>query len=319
MNNFIKITFRNLTTKPVYSLITFTGFTLGIAASLLIYLWVFNELSYEKFHPDYKRIYRVLILSKQGDEVVKSPSCYRPIPKTMKMDYPQIEYATYISYDSEDSPLHTETGGEKIEALGCWADEDFFKIFAGFKFIEGSTETAFAKPNNIVLSEKTAKKIFGEKPALGQILISDKYSKEVYTVSGVVRIPELSHIDFGFMLSDMNSRFSAYTNNWGDRYWVRVYIKLRKDAQTDDNFKTALSNHIGRYSKITDKLVFQPLADIHLYSDYANDTFTRNPGSYKYVWIFSGLALLIILMASLNFSVLSVARASERSVEIGIR
>jgi putative ABC transport system permease protein len=319
MNNFIKITFRNLTAKPVYSLITFTGFTLGIAASLLIYLWVFNELSYEKFHPDYKRIYRVLTLSKQGDEIVKSPSCYRPVPKTMKMDYPQIEYATYISYDSEDSPLHTEKGGEKIESLGCWTDEDFFKIFAGFKFIEGSAETAFAKPNNIVLSEKTAKKIFGEKPALGQILISDKYSKEVYTVGGVVRISELSHIDFGYMLSDMNSRFSVYNNNWGDRYWVRVYIKLKKDAQIDDAFKSALSNHIGRYSKITDKLVFQPLADIHLYSDYANDSFTKNPGSYRYVWIFSGLALLIILMASLNFSVLSVARASERSVEIGIR
>ena len=319
MNNFIKITFRNLTAKPVYSLITFTGFTLGIAASLLIYLWVFNELSYEKFHPDYKRIYRVLTLSKQGDEVVKSPSCYRPVPKTMKMDYPQIEYATYISYDSEDSPLHTETGGEKIEARGCWTDDDFFKIFTGFKFIEGSPETAFAKPNNLVLSEKTAKKIFGEKPALGQILISDKYSKEVYTVSGVVRIPELSHIDFGYMLSDLNSRNSVYANNWGDRYWIRVYIKLKKDAQIDDTFKSAISNHIGRYSKITDKLVFQPLADIHLYSDYANDSFTRNPGSYRYVWIFSGLALLIILMASLNFSVLSVARASERSVEIGIR
>jgi putative ABC transport system permease protein len=237
----------------------------------------------------------------------------------MKMDYPQIEYATYISYDSEDSPLYTETGGEKIEARGCWTDEDFFKIFEGFKFIEGSPEAAFSKPNFIVLSEKTSKKIFGEKPALGQILISDKFNKEVYTVSGVVRIPELSHIDFGYMLSDLNSRNSAYSNNWRASYWVRVYIKLKKDAQIDDEFKSALSNHIERYSRITDKLVFQPLADIHLYSDYAGDSITRNPGSYRYVWIFSGLALLIILMASLNFSVLSVARASERSVEIGIR
>jgi putative ABC transport system permease protein len=319
MNNFIKIILRNLRRKPIYSIITFTGFTTGIAASLLIYLWVFNELSYEKFHPDYKNIYRVLTLSKQGDEIVKSPYCYRPVPKTMKMDYPQIEYATYISYSSEDSPLKQESGDTKIEARMCWTTEDFFKIFGGFKFIEGSSETAFTKPDNIVLSEKTARKIFGNQPALGKVLISDKYSKEVYTVGGVVYIPEQSHIDFGFMLTENNSRYSSFSNNWGDKGFTRVYIKLRKDAIIDSQFITAISDHIGRYSKITDKLVFQPLADIHLHSDYPNDYYTKNPGSYKYVWIFSGLALIIILMASLNFSALSVARASERSIEIGIR
>ncbi len=138
-------------------------------------------------------------------------------------------------------------------------------------------------------------------------------------MGGVVNIPEQSHIDFGFMLTENNSRYSSYSNNWGDKGFTRVYIKLRKDAIIDNQFITAISDHIGRYSKITDKLVFQPLADIHLYSDYPNDYYTKNPGSYKYVWIFSGLALIIILMASLNFSALSVARASERSIEIGIR
>jgi putative ABC transport system permease protein len=319
MTHFIKIILRNFTRKPVYSLITFTGFTFGIAASLLIYLWIYNELSYEKFHPDYQRIYRVLTISKQGDEIVKSPNCYRPVPGTMKMDYEQIEYATYISYNSEDSPLKQESGDTKIEARMCWTDEDFFKIFGGFKFIEGSPETAFAKPDNIVLSEKTAKKIFGEQPALGKVLISDKYSKEVYTVGGVVRIPDQSHIDFGYMLTENNSRYSAYSNNWGDKGFTRVYIKLRKDAKIDEQFLAAITNHISRYNKITDRLMFQPLADIHLHSDYPDDYYSKNPGSYKYVWIFSGLALLIILMASLNFSALAVARASERSVEIGIR
>ena len=319
MNNFIKIALRNLTRKPIYSIITFTGFTFSIAASLLIYLWVYNELSYEKFHPDWKRIYRVLTLSKEGDKILKSPMCYRPVPKTMKMDYPQIEYATYISYDSEDSPLHLETGGEKFEARRCWTNNDFFKIFGGFRFIEGSAKSAFDKPDNIILSERTAKKIFGNKPALGKVLISDKYSKEVYTVGGVIHIPEQSHIDFGYMLSETNSQLLDYSNNWGDKGFVRVYIKLGKEAQINDQFLSAISNHLSRYTKISDKLMFQPLADIHLYSDYQNDFYDKHPGSYKYVWIFSGLALLIVLMASVNFSALSVARASERSVEIGIR
>ena len=196
MNNLVKITLRNLSRKPVYSVITFTGFILAIASSLLIYLWVFNETKFDKFHPDYQRIYRVLTLSKQGDEIVKSAMCSDQVPKTMKMDYPQIEFATYINYDSEDSPLHLESKNEKVEARRCWTNEDFFKIFAGFRFIEGSARSAFEKPDNIVLSEKTAKKLYGNQSAFGKTLISDKYSKEVYTVGGVIRIPEQSHIDF---------------------------------------------------------------------------------------------------------------------------
>ena len=87
MNQQIRIILRNLTRKPVYSTITFIGFTFAIAASLLIYLWVFNEINFDKFHPDYPRIYRVLTLSKQGDKIVKSPMCSVQVPKTMKMDY----------------------------------------------------------------------------------------------------------------------------------------------------------------------------------------------------------------------------------------
>lgn len=318
MNNFFKIAGRNLTRKPVYSIITFTGFTIGIAASLLIYLWVYNELSFEKFHPGYERIYRVLTLSKQGNDIVKSAMCYRPVPKTMKTDYPQIEYATCISYSSEDSPLQTESGNKKIEARMCRADDDFFKVFEGFKFIEGTPEHALEKPDNVILTEKTAHKIFGNEPALGRILISDKYSKEVFTVGGVIRIPEQSHIDFGYMLSDKNSMNSMYSDNWGDKGWIRVYIKLRKEAVIDEQFLSAITNHIGRYSKISDKLMFQPLTDIHLNSDY-EDFLDKNVGSARYVWIFTGLALLIVLMAAVNYATLSVARASERSVEIGIR
>jgi putative ABC transport system permease protein len=318
MNHSLKIALRNLIRKPIYSTITFTGFVFSITAGLLIYLWVYNELSYEKFHPDYQRIYRVLTLSKQGDKIVKSPNCYRPVPKTMKMDYPQVEYATYLSYESEDSPLQIESVGEKIEARMCFTNEDFFKIFKGFKFIEGSPENALEKPENIVLSEKTAKKIFGKQPALGKVLISDKYSKDVYTVGGVIRIPEQSHIDFGFILSEKNSRNSAYSESWSDNNWVRVYIKLRKDAAIDNQFLSSITNHISKYSKHTDKLMFQPLADIHLHTDYET-YYDKNISSFKYIWIFSGLAFLILIMASINFTALSIARASERSIEIGMR
>ncbi len=317
MTNNIKIILRNHIKKPIYSIITFVGFTLSIAAGLLIYLWVFNELSYEKFHPDYPRIYRVLTLSKQGDKVVKSALCYTPVAETMKMDYSQIENAAYIGHNSEDSPLHLESGGDKIEARMSWTNDDFFQIFSGFRFIEGSPETAFDKPENIVISEKVAKKIFGQNQALGKKLISTKYSNEVYTVSGVIKIPVQSHLDLGFIVSSNNSRYSSFLNQWYSK--TNIYIKLRKDAKIDEQFLNSISNHLSRYTKYTDKLMFQPLADIHLYTDYETYNQDRDISNYKYVWIFSILAIFVILMASLNFSILSVARASERAVEIGIR
>ncbi len=319
MNHQLKIATRNFFKKPVYSLITFFGFTIGISACLLIYLWVYKELSYDKFHLDDSRIYRVLTLSKQGNEIVKSAGCYAPVAATLKKDFPQIECAAFLYFSSESSPLQREEGGEKVEAESVWVNNDFFSIFNGFPFIEGNAFDAIQDPNGIILSERTARKLFGNKSALGKTLISDKYFKSIYTVRGVIRIPKNSHIDFGYMLTEANSTVKQYMNYWGDKPFVHVYIKLQKNAQIDPSFLQLASNQITKYSSRTDKLLFQPLADIHLYSDYTTSRFDQHISSYKYVWIFSGLAILIILMASFNFSVLSVARASERSVEIGVK
>ena len=315
----LKVLTRNFINKPVYSFITFMGFTIGVMASLLIYLWVYSELSYEKFHPHYDRIYRVLTLVKEGDEIVKSAGCFRPLAKTLKASFPQIENATYLSFDSEDSPLSTEQGGDKIEARGMSTNDDFFAVFGGFSFIEGTPEKAFLNPSNIVLSEDVAKKLFGNKPALGKTVISDKYDKEVYTVSGVVRIPRQSHIAFGFILPERSRHYARFANDWSDKAHVRVYIKLTENAVIDEKFLGEITNHLSRVSRFPDKLLFQPLTDIHLHTDYPTYFYDKNISSYKYIVIFSSLAFLIILMAALNFSILSAARSSERSTEIGLK
>jgi len=248
MNNIINQFIRSFLRKPVYSIITFTGFSIGILAGILIYLWIFNELSYEKLHPNYDRIYRVLSLSKVGGNFVKSAGSYRPLAKTMKNDYPQIEFATYLSYRSESTPLKTESGGEKIEAQCFWTNDDFFQVFRGFTFIEGTVESAFSDPSNIILSEDVAQKLFGDDQAFGKTLISDEYSPIVYKVSGVVKIPKLSHINFGFILSERNSQVSYLSDNWGDRFHVHTYIKIRENAQVDGNFIQNITNHVGRYT-----------------------------------------------------------------------
>jgi putative ABC transport system permease protein len=319
MPNLLKYALRNLAQKPVYSSITFTGFTIGIVSSLLIYLWISNELSYEKYFEGYNRIYRVLTLSYEGGKIEKSASSYRPLASSLKKDFPQIEYATFLSFNSETSPLQKELGGAKIEAMPCRTNSDFFNVFQGFQFIEGNPETAFSSPSGIVLNETLAHKLFGNAPALGKNVICDKYGKETYTVSAVIRIPTQTHLDFGYLVSDKNNKVKMFSNEWGDSYFVHVYIKLGKKAMIDDELINSLSNHLSRYRSINAKLMFQPITSIHLHSDYHWNKFDKNEGNNWYIIIFSALALLIIFMASLNFSFLSIARASERSTEIGIK
>ena len=317
MNYTFKLLIRNFVKRPILTLITFFGFTIGILASLLIYLWVFNELNHDKFHPEYDKIYRVLTLAKQGNEIVKSTSSYQAIAKTLKADYPQIESATYLSFSSEDSPLFVNGRDDKIEARKCFVNDDFFDVFKGFRFIEGHSKLVFSDPESIVLSEKIAHKLFGKESALGKKVISDKYDKKIYTVAGVVKIPLQSHIEFGYLVSERYSKHNLHT--WNRSYWVHTYIKLAEKAQIDDHFLARVSNHLSRYTNKTDKLVFQPIDEIHLHSDYQSNSIDRNRTQYKYIWIFSGLALLILLMAMFNFSVLSIARSTEQAVDIGIQ
>ena len=318
MKSLLKILFRKLKAKPIFSFVTIFGFTVGIASSLLIYLWVFNELSYEKFHPDYQRIYRVLTLAKQGNEVVKSASAYYPLASTLENDYPQIENATYISFNSEDSPLQISDDSEKMDGRGCWLNNHFFNVFEGFAFKEGTPETALSNPSGIILNAEFAHKLFGEKPALGKSIIINKYFKEEFVVSAVIEFPSQSHISFDYAISEKNIQVATFRKSWSKSSYVHVYFKLKKGVETDGEFLTRITDQISRYTSFTDKLMFQPIADIHLYCDY-DTSLDKNIGSYIYVWIFSGLALLIVLMASLNFSVLSVARASERLTEIGVK
>ena len=317
MNYTLKLLIRSLVKRPILSLITFVGFTVGILASLLIYLWVFNELNHDQFHPEYDKIYRVLTLSKQGSEIVKSANSCQAIAQTLKSDYPQIEAATYLSFSSEDSPLYVQDTDVKIEARKCFVNDDFFDVFQGFEFLEGSSKSVFSDPDNIVLSGRIARKLFGRESAIGKKVISDKYDKEIYTVVGVVRIPPESHIDFGYLISERKNRYNLH--QWNRSYWVHTYIKLSENAQIDDHFLARVSNHVSRYTNRTDKLLFQPIADIHLHSDYQSNSIDKQRTQYKYVWIFSGLALLILLMAMFNFSVLSIARSSEQAIEIGIQ
>ncbi|PID94832.1 MAG: hypothetical protein CSA94_02180, partial [Bacteroidetes bacterium] len=268
MNNYIlnllQIPYRNIRKNPVYSFISIFGFTLGITAALLIYLWVNRENSFDTFHSGTDRIYRVLTLKKNGDKLEKSPSSYPYLARRLKTDYPQIEKATYLTYSSEDSPLQIEGSNVKIEARKLYVSNNFFDIFDGLRFVEGNAEMALKNPNAIVLNEITAKKLFGNQPALGKTIVSDKYFKNIYTVTAVVHIPKNSHIDFGYILPP-NKKNERYARDFRLSYHTHTYIKLAENAVINDSFTQSISNYVTEHSGNSEQLLFQPLTDIHLH------------------------------------------------------
>ncbi|WP_066630000.1 ABC transporter permease [Labilibacter marinus] len=310
----IKLLWRNIKRKPVYSFISISGFSIAITASLLICLWVLDETRFEEFHPSHEDIYRVLTLSRKGGELKKTANSARALAATLKEDYPQIEEAALISFSSEDSPLIVKETGKKIEARRAWVNDGFFVVFDGFKFIEGSQTTALKDKNNIILSKRTANKLFGNESALGKTILSNKYNEILYKVGGVIDIPDQSHIQIDYLLPAKNIR-----SNWRLTVFDHTYIKLSKNAVITRDFKKNIRNHLSKYTKTNDRLLFQALTDIHLYTDYEVYLNDKHIGHFKYVWIFSGLAVLIMIMAAMNFASLTIARSSDRATEVGIR
>ena len=302
--------------KPIYSLVTLLGFTIGITASLLIYLWVYDELSFDTMHDDHHRIYRVVTLKKQGQEIIKTPMSVIPLANVLIKDFPQIETSTFIKHESL-MPLTVDE--RTIEIIPAYTNKNFFEIFTGLKFIEGNSKTALNQPNAIVLNEDVAKKLFGDESALGKNVISKYFGTKKYIVGGVIKIPDQTHLDFGMITLMENNRFlsNTFNSNWKTGERTSVYMKLRKRVELDESVKKQLSGLIVKYANRSDRLTFQAIYDIHLNSDY-NYQYDKNQGDKKYLWIFSGMAVLILLMAAFNFTALTTARSSERATEIGM-
>lgn len=318
LNHYFRILLRNISKSPLYTAVNFTGLTLSLAASLLIYLWIYDELSFDKMHKDHQQIYRALTLHKSGVDFVKTPSLPLPLAEHLRNEYSQIETATFIKYESE-MPL--QFGDLKIEVVPAYVDTHFFDVFPGFQFVEGNMETALSEPRSIILSEKTADILFGNEKALGKTLESKKYSlNDVYKVGGVIKIPAHSHIDFGFItLIDHNNHLHhTFMNNWKRQEWSSTYIKLNKQTEVSTEFISSINDFYSKQAGKPKRILFQPIANIHLFSDY-NWQHDRNLGEYKYILIFAGLAIAIVLLAVFNFILLTVARASERFNEIGYR
>lgn len=310
IKNYIKIAYTNLIKSRVYSLISISSLSVGLAVCILLFLYVFDELSYDRYHENANNIYRLC----QETHSYHSPQTAEFLDEKL----PQIKkYARILPRDNMIVQYKEQRFNENWAAF---VDADLLRIFS-FKFKSGNTETVLEHPATVVVSEKIAQKYFGKEDPLGKVLKFDNDFEA--TITGVYEnMPHNSHFKYDFLISLAGADRifgEELMNNWGWQNFL-VYFEMQ-----DQFSKPELEGKISELMKNPNDenaalpiFKLQNLKDIHLYSTHIeNDIQPQN--SITFVLIFSAIGLLILLIASFNYVNLLTANATTRVTEIGVR
>ena len=312
-----KIAIRNLIKHKQYSLINILGLAIGFTGFILIILWVQDELSYDMFHKNADNIY--LVLRAQNDKVLAITS--KLLGPAIKSEIPEIINETdYTPLPEAFKPFlkYKEKGFEELFAL---TDPHFFEVF-NFKFIEGNPHTAFDEPNSIIMTERMAKKYFGNSDALGKSLeLNFVGIKKIIKVTGIIEnIPQNTHFQRDLILPlDFITQFGANWDAWYN-YNVQTYILTGNRMDKPNLEKKILdceNRNAGNLNLGTTGYSILPLSKMHLYSN--NIEFFNSTGDIKYVYIFSIVGFIILLIACVNYVNLTNAFSLKRTKEIGIK
>lgn len=318
--NYLKIAFRNLWRHKTFSIINILGLAVGISACFLIYLYVHLETSYDNFHSKADRIYRVVTDTKTPTETISEGLTTTPIAINLKKDFPEVEDAVRLGRDG----FLVRKGDIKFqEEESVMADSTFFNVF-DFPLVAGDKNTALKQPMSIVLSQTAAKKYFGHTNPMGQTVLLTGAAIPA-TITGIMKdIPENSQIQADMLVS-MSSFKQIYGRPTTDSEWTNhnnytyLLLKPHTDAKAlEKKFPAFMEFHHGEQAKqlqMQDYLSLEPLRDVYLKSK--RDGFVR--GNINNVYIFSIIAVFILLIACINFINLTTARSAERAKEVGIR
>jgi putative ABC transport system permease protein len=329
IKNYLKVALRSLWRHKFYTLINVAGLALGLAAAILIYVYVSDELSYDKQHPDAFRIYRIDAEGKLGDQIIVTANAGAPVGPAALEEFPEV--ANYMRFRNQGSYLvKYETKHYREENL-LFADSTLFDVFA-VHLIEGDPKTALAQPNTIVVSESVSKKYFGDDSALGKTLVLD--NEETYNVTGVFEdLPSNTHFDSDFFMS-LSSMEESRANEWGNMNF-NTYVILNEGVNAeefgaklsrrfvDNYFAPEVEKYIGQswsdFIASGNRFFYYltPVTSIHLHSNIEGELAPNS--DIRYIWIFGLIGAFILLMAGINFINISTARSATRSREIGVR
>ncbi|HEY2725914.1 MAG TPA: ABC transporter permease, partial [Parafilimonas sp.] len=315
LKNYFKIAFRNLLRNKAFSFINIAGLAVGMASAILILLWIQNEVSHDRFHKNLDRIYTLNNRDKFNGELWAWNTTPKILAPTLKQEYPDVEEAVRVSYCS----FLFSVDDKHINETGEFTDSTFFKVFS-FPLQEGNSSTALNQQNNIVITQKLAKKLFGNDEAVGKIIRID--SSDNFTVTGVIKdLPNNTSFDFDYLLPWSYLR----KINGDDSYWgnnsIQSYLLLKpgvSETAFNSKIKNVTINHTkGTGDSSTTQVFAYPLKKMWLYSKSANGQYVG--GRIETVKLFGVIAAFILLIACINFMNLSTARSEKRAKEVGIR
>ncbi len=337
LKNYIKTAFRSLLKQRIYTGINVVGLAVSIAACMLIVLYVKHEFSYDKFFPGGDRIYKMVLERKYPNHTTHYSVIPHSFAKAVQLDFPEVESTLHLFGPNKNSVVTYKVSPTEIKTFEedyfLQADSSFFKFF-DLDLVKGDKNTVLSLPNQVIISEKAAKKYFGPDDPIGKVLGGDNGELKV---AGVFKdLLDNSHLKFDFLGSLAGTQFARFINQENyTSFDAHTYIKLKPGADPKkleakfpkmvDTYAAAHIEHdLGKswedYKKAGNGYVYtlQPLTAIHL--DPTNLEFTITPsGNLKYVYILSFIALLIVVIACINFMNLATARSAERAREVGVR
>ena len=316
--NYLKTTWRNIKRYKGYSSINIIGLAVGLACCILILLWVQDELSYDRFHVHADNLYRTVTIYQKTEPATHYWPVCAPLAPALKEDYPEIIKATRFTRLRRGQLIKY---GDKslLETQICLTDPDFFEMFT-FPLAQGDPSSALSDPNSLIITEQMATKYFGSEDPLGKTLnINNEYD---FTVTGIMKnVPHTSHLQFDFLLPFI--RIEDFEKNWAvlDNWTLggyATYVLLQKETSLQE-LNRKIRDYIPKHAaRSKDFLYLQPLKDIHLYSSHIQFGI-EGQGNIKYVYIFSVVALFVLVIACINFMNLATARSSNRAKEVGLR
>jgi len=318
IKNYFKIAFRNLLRNKTFSFLNIFGLAFGLTCCLLMILLIKNELNYDRFHKNAGAIFRVSFSNylNQGG-FATTPL---PIGPALKTQLPEIKAMARIK--TEDRYMMKYGSNQYFETIS-FADDEIFKIFS-FPFKEGDPNTALKDPNSIVLSERIAKKYFGNEDPLNKMLIIGTTGRLNSRVTGVFKkLPQNSQLQFDFLVSSSTMTKLGFTTNlWQQMPENYTYVLLNDpaDAKKIESKLPSFVQHNDGYElnkNISYDLMLQPLTSIHLESKLQSEL--RTAGNISYVYLFAAIAVIILIIACINFVNFATANAIKRAREVGVR